>query len=70
MGSSNYGRTSGGGAELSHGLHSELMRLKAMRDSARTLREMSECCVAIEDALGGRPPTRAFDSYVPRPEQR
>ena len=39
----------------------ELQRLNEQRRQAKTLREMAESCVAIEEALGGRPPTRGFD---------
>jgi hypothetical protein len=41
-------------------LEDELMRLRRLRDGACSLREMAEWCVAIEEAMGGRPPTRAF----------
>lgn len=39
----------------------ELQRLRSLRDSAASLREAAELCVVIEEALGGRPPTRGFD---------
>jgi hypothetical protein len=37
----------------------ELMRLRRERDQAATLREQAEWSVAIEETMGGRPPTRA-----------
>jgi hypothetical protein len=55
------------GVEIS--LHDELMRLKALRDGSKSLREMSEWCVEIEEAMGGRPPTRPFDCVRLEPEK-
>jgi hypothetical protein len=42
-------------------LEDELMRLRACRDASRTAREWAEWTVAMEEAQGGRPPTRAYD---------
>jgi hypothetical protein len=33
--------------------------IRLARDNAPTLREMAEWCVEYEEAIGGRPPTRA-----------
>lgn len=46
--------------DLEAAFHAELARLQKMRDGSKSLREMGEWCVAIEEAMGGRPPTRGF----------
>jgi len=47
------------------GRANEILRLRTMRDRALSLREMGEWCVEIEEALGGRPPTRERDTAPP-----
>ena len=45
----------------------EIMRLRAERERASSLREQAELSVAIEEAMGGRPPTRTMglcDDYA------
>jgi hypothetical protein len=51
----------GGQVEEPATLAEELERLRRMRDGSKSLREMGEWCVAIEEAMGGRPPTRGFE---------
>ena len=48
----------------------ELARLKHLRDIAPSLREMAEWCVAIEEAMGSRPPTRGLTSADADPVRR
>ena len=39
---------------------SHLSRLGQLRDASASLREQAEWCVEIEEAMGGRPPTRSL----------
>lgn len=39
-------------------VHREIEHIRRRRESAPTLREMAEWCVAYEEAIGGRPPAR------------
>lgn len=44
-----------------------LLRLKQQRAAATSLREMAECCVEIEEVLGGRAPTATGAKEQPKP---
>jgi hypothetical protein len=49
---------------LKDAIDRELFRLKALRDTAPSLRGMAEWCVELEETMGGRPPTRGYDPLV------
>jgi hypothetical protein len=42
-----------------------VLEIKRMRDQAKTLREMGEWCVELEEAMGGRPPTHPAEDAEP-----
>lgn len=51
--------------------HALLIRLRGERDRSPTLREMAEICVEIEEAMGGRRPTRGFlEQSINAPKDR